>query len=487
LGKCGWSHVSSYVTESMSQSTKGLMRGRAFSQLPCFEEVVYGDGRKEMRKDRELKKLYIICKGNPVPFELPSGWRLLSFAAFPEHGYVQDPRALTRDSLRNPIGSPTLANSLSPRNRVAILVEDVTRASPKGLILEALTEELREIGIPESRISIVIALGTHRPLTEGELQGIFGRDLLSRFAFFNHDCHATDLVPVGELETGRRVRINRTVWEADFRIGIGSIFPHPMNGFGGGAKILFPGVADFDSILEHHLLFTFHPGTALGKMEGNLFHEQVCAVARSAGLHFVINSVMNQNDEVSGIVCGDPIDAHKAGVERCKSLISWKFEKKADVSLITSFPYTEGPQIVKPLAPASMVTRDGGTIILAADCSGNLPDPFIEAFHAFHSSFKGRLMEGVLHHFNNKELIMKGGAIDFNMALGMTLAAQDRFQIILVTQDIPGRKAEMMGFVHAHALQEAFERVSSFLPEPTVHVIPSGGVILPMLGSDFDG
>jgi nickel-dependent lactate racemase len=210
-------------------------------------------------------------------------------------------------------------------------------------------------------------------------------------------------------------------------------------------------------------------------------------VARSAGLHFVVNSVMNQNDEVSDILCGDPIDAHKAGIERCESLISWQFDKKADVSLITSFPYMEGPQIVKPLAPASMITRDGGTIILAADSSGNLPDAFVEAFQAFHSRFEGRLLEGVLHHFNNKQLIMKGGAIDFNMALGMTLAAQDRFEIILVTEDIPGDKVERMGFIYARTLQEAFDHVSSRLPEPQVHVIPSGGVILPRFGPEFHG
>lgn len=369
---------------------------------------------------------------------------------------------------------------------MAILVEDITRASPKGLILRALTEELREIGIPESKIFIVIALGTHRPLEKAELEETFGRDLLSRYTFVNHDCRAPDLVPAGELRTGRRVKINRTVMEADFRIGIGSIFPHPMNGFGGGSKILFPGVSDFESILEHHLLFTFDPGTALGKVEGNLFHEQVCAVARSAGLDFVINSVMDQNDKVSHIVCGDPVEAHRAGIERCRSLTTWRFGEKADVSLISSFPYAEGPQIVKPLAPASMVTRDGGYIILAADCSGNLPDAFIRAFTTFHSTFHGRLMEGVLHHFNNRQLIMKGGAIDFNMALGMTLAAQDRFRIILATKDIPADKTEMMGFIHAPTLEEAFEHVSRSITGPEVHVIPSGGLILPALGHDFD-
>ncbi|MFO7460039.1 MAG: nickel-dependent lactate racemase [Desulfatiglandales bacterium] len=428
-----------------------------------------------------MTNTYLIRKGAQAPFDLPSGWKLLSFSAFPEQERVPDPKALARQSLKNPIGTKTLADLLSRRHRIAILVEDITRASPKRLVLEALAEELRQIGIPENHISVVIALGTHRPLTDDELQGIFGKDLLERYAFFNHDCRAPDLVPAGELRTGRPVKINRRVWEADFRIGIGSIFPHPMNGFGGGGKILFPGVADFDSILEHHLLFTFHAGTKLGKVKGNLFHEQVCGVARSAGLHFVINCVMNQNDEAADIVCGDPLDAHGAGIEKCKSLISVTFDRKADVTLISSFPYTEGPQIVKPLAPASLITRDGGCIILSADCSGNLPDPFIQAFQAFHAKFKGRLMEGVLRHFHRKELIMKGGAIDFNMALGMTLAAQHRFKIILATRDISRQKAEMMGFLSAENLPDAFERVSRVFPEPEVHVIPSGGVILPVM------
>jgi nickel-dependent lactate racemase len=428
-----------------------------------------------------VAETYLIRKGVKVPFQLPSRWELLSFSVFPEQEQVDNAKTRARQTLKDPIGTKPLADTISPNHRVAILVEDITRASPKKLILEAITEEFQEMGIPEKHIAVVIALGTHRPLSSKELEEIFGKDLLKRYAFFNHDCQAPDLVPAGELLTGRPVRINRRVWEADFRIGIGSIFPHPMNGFGGGAKILFPGVADFDSILEHHLLYTFHPGTELGKVKGNLFHEQVCAVARSAGLHFVINCVMNQNDEVADVVCGDPIRAHEVGIEKCKSLISATFDRKADVTIISSFPYMEGPQIVKPLAPASAVTRKGGCIILAADCSGNLPDPFIQAFQTFHEEFESNLMEGVLHHFRNKVLIMKGGAIDFNMALGMTLAAQHRFRIILVTRDIPREKGEMMGFLFAETLPEAFEHASRFFPAPQVHVIPSGGVILPVL------
>jgi hypothetical protein len=115
-----------------------------------------------------LEKLYIIRKGKPISFELPAGFRLLSFAAFPEHGHVRDPRALSRQSLRNPIGSPALASCLSSGQRVAILVEDVIRSSPKGFILEALLQELRGIGIPESRISVVTQ---DIPRRKGEMMG----------------------------------------------------------------------------------------------------------------------------------------------------------------------------------------------------------------------------------------------------------------------------------------------------------------------------
>ena len=116
------------------------------------------------------------------------------------------------------------------------------------------------------------------------MEEALGREIVRSYPVFNHDCHAPDLVPVGRLRTGQVVKINRLVWEADYRIGVGSIFPHPMNGFGGGAKILFPGVADFDSILVHHLKHAFRRGAELGRVEGNPFHEEVCAQGRS--LHY---------------------------------------------------------------------------------------------------------------------------------------------------------------------------------------------------------
>jgi lactate racemase len=426
---------------------------------------------------------FIIQKGKKVSFDLPPEWNLLTFADPKESPRVVDIESLARKVLNHPVGCPALREQLSPPDTVAILMEDLTRASPKGIILRAVLDELNEAGIPDDNITIVIALGTHRGLTAPELETCFGADVVRRYRFVNHDCHGPDLVPVGRLATGGEVRINPYVHQAGFKIGIGSIFPHPMNGFGGGGKILFPGVADFDSIREHHFQYTFDEGTGLGRIAGNLFYEQVTAMAQAAGLDFIVNTVLDPKDEAYDLVCGHPVEAHLAGIENSRGIISREFAGKADVTLITSFPYSEGPQIVKPLAPAAMVTREGGCIILCADLVGGFPDAFVESFSRFHNHHGHDLLQGVLDHFRQNRLIMEGGAIDFNMALAMTLAAQHRFRTILVSEDIPKDQGERMGFAYAEDLDEAFERAGSFCPaRPDVHIVPSGGVILPVPG-----
>ena len=181
------------------------------------------------------------------------------------------------------------------------------------------------------------------------------------------------------------------------------------------------------------------------------------------------------------MVAGDPIHAHLAGSEKSKGIISQRFAKKSDVTLISSFPNTEGPQIVKALAPAKIVTKEGGCIILAAECTGNLPDAFVESFERFRSKYGDNLLKGVLDHFENNRLIMEDGAVDFNMALGSTLAAQHKFKIILVSGDIPREKCEKIGFIYAEDLEDAFELCSGIRPHPEVHIVASGGIILPVL------
>jgi nickel-dependent lactate racemase len=428
-----------------------------------------------------MEDVFIRYQNKKIPFAVPRTWKLLTFAAFEDREEEMDVEALTKRVLKAPVQSAPLVDRLSPSDTVAILIEDLTRSSPKKFILKALLEELDEARIPMENISITVALGTHRELSPGELEAVYGENTVRRYSFFNHSCYAPDLVPVAKLRTGTPVKINRRVKEATFKIGIGSIFPHPMNGFGGGGKILFPGVADFDAILEHHLKYSFRGGSELGNLKRNAFYEEVCAVARAAGLDFIINSVLDHNDRLYELVCGDPIEAHLAGIRICERIISRKFQKRADVTIITSFPYTEGPQIMKPLAPASMITKEGGVVILVADCTVPLPDAYLEACERFREKYTENLGEGVLGLFASNRRIIEEGSPELNMSLAQALLAEDKFRVILVSEDIPRNTAERLGFAYAEDLNQAFAMTGTFFPSPEVHIVPSGGVILPVL------
>lgn len=428
-----------------------------------------------------MEKPFILYGNERRYFEPPSDWKILTFAAFEDHPGERDTARLTQKALRRPMGSAPLRDCISPSDRVAILIEDQTRSSPKRAVLKALLEELEDVRIARENITVVVALGTHKGLLPGERGALYGDEAVRDYAFINHDCHAPDLVPVGRLETGTAVKINRNVYDATYRIGVGSIFPHPVNGFGGGTKILFPGVADFDSIFEHHLKYSFRGGSELGELEGNPFYEEVCRLGRAGGLHFVINSVLDHNDNLYEVVCGDPIKAHRAGIDICRGIVSKGFYKKADLTLISAFPYTEGPQIMKPLAPASLITKGGGVVILVAHSTTPLPEMYLEGCERFRRRYGGRLREAVLELFGSNRRIMEEGSPELNLSMAQAFLGQNDFNIILVSEDIPRDAAERAGFFYARDLREAFALSATFLTGPEVHIVPSGGVILPVL------
>lgn len=421
-----------------------------------------------------------------VLFSLPAAWQILTLADFADSAVPADAEPLTIRALQAPTGAPALAARLTADNTVCIMIEDLTRNSPKKNVLKVVLDNLKRIGIPAGNISVVIALGTHRPLSRRELENGYGAETVAKYQFVNHDCHAADLIPIGRLASGAEVKINRLAHAADFRIGIGSIFPHPLNGFGGGGKILFPGVADFHSIFEHHLCHSFRGNSSLGVLAGNEFHDEVTALARAGRLNFIVNSVLDHNDRLHQVVAGDPVIAHRAGVDICRSIISRDFHDKADVTIISAFPYAEGPQIMKPLAPAEMITRPGGIVILCADCRSPLPEAYFAACESFRARYGGELRRAVLDHFAAGRPIMEGAPPELNMSMAQVMLGQNDFTVILVTKDIPALSVARLGFRHAADLQEAIAMAGETFARPTVNIVPAGGVILPVVAGRYE-
>jgi lactate racemase len=430
-------------------------------------------------------RLYLRYQGQRVGFELPERWKLLSFAAFEDRPQPADVIGMVREALKNPIGHPPLSHVVGRSDKIAVIVEDPSRSSPKQMVLRALLLELSEGGVHPGRIVVVIGLGTHRHLDREEMCRVYGQDLVDTYEFVNHDCRSQDLVPIGALRTGTVVSINRRVSEADLKIGVGSIFPHPMNGFGGGGKILFPAVANFDAILEHHLQHSFRGASKIGRLQGNPFYEEISDLARAGGLDFIINSVLDHNDRLYRPVCGAPVEAHLAGVDLSRKILSMPFPDRSDVTIISAFPYAEGTQIMKPLAPATEITREGGDVILACDYSVPLAETYLAGCEAFRRAHAGRIRPAVLEMFGRNERILPDGAPEFNMSLAQALLGQHDFRIITVSREMPRRTAERLGFDFAGDIEQAIGMAQERHPNAQVHVVPSGGVILPVLsGAD---
>ena len=156
----------------------------------------------------------------------------------------------------NPIGTPRIRDAARGRASAAVIVDDLGRPTPAAKMLPFVLEELAAAGVPKSETTIVVGCGSHRPLTQEEIAQKVGAETAAAYATTSHNFMAGDLVGYGSLEDGTPVYINRIVAEAEFKICVGGIYPHGAAGFGGGAKLIVPGVAGFATIFHFHSFST---------------------------------------------------------------------------------------------------------------------------------------------------------------------------------------------------------------------------------------
>jgi nickel-dependent lactate racemase len=243
-----------------------------------------------------------------------------------------------------------------------------------------------------------------------------------------------------------------------------------------------PGVSNFEFIRRHHLR-TFLPRLGYGEMEDNSCRGGICEAARMARLDFIVNAVYNAEHEVMALVAGDFEKAHQAGVQMCLDECGVTVEPNTDVTIVSAFPYYEGGQITKPLIPAAMVTKEGGTVILFASTihGGRLPEAFLEASDAVWKQVEGDLAKTVIAFIKQDRLIIPDGPLDFNAATYLNLLILSRVKVIVVSPDITNEQAQRIGFDYAPTIEEAVKTVSVRLPRATVNILPSGGMIVPFV------
>jgi len=424
--------------------------------------------------------LYVNYEGKKIDFSLPSGWDVISGEDKPPVAGVADPLGEIRRALDNPIETAPIEELARPGMEVVVLFDDLQRPTPAHLALPEVMDRLNRAGIPDERIHAICAVGTHPIPSVEQLKDKVGKEAFSRLQgrIAPHDPHASDNVIIGRTHRGTLVEVNQRVAFADVVIGIGECMPHPVAGFGGGCKILMPGVCSYRSVAEHHYAWMRHRNARVNLLEGNPFYEDIVDAGRLGRLAFKLDLVINAQKEVIRAFAGDPVAAHKEGSQYAQSLYAAPLPKLADVTITAAFPLEIGVQSSKALDMAAFCTRSGGAIIWIAPQKEAGPImPLIQEMGSSESAgdFHRRLHEG-----NIPDHLRQFG-ISYIMQVVYYKHKAEKFSVFHVTEGLSADHVKMMNFTYCPSIEDAIERVAERFPEADVAVFPSGGTVIPVI------
>jgi nickel-dependent lactate racemase len=289
---------------------------------------------------------------------------------------IEDLKGVVKAAIRNPIGSPSLAELVARHGKqTLILIDDSTRSTPQELILPILLDELNAAGVTDADISIMVALGTHRAMNEQELTARVGKAVFQRVAVTNLSQKPEDFVDLGVTPLGIPVQVSRRYLEAQITIAVGNIIPHMYAGWAGGAKMIQPGVTSSVTTGRTHMIAGPRVYEILGQVD-NPVRKEMEEIAVRSGLKFILNVVLDASGQVAAVVAGDVIAAHRAGVEIARPIYTLELAEKADIVVASSHPADRDLwQGFKPINNCGMLVKDGGTLILVIPApEGIAPD-----------------------------------------------------------------------------------------------------------------
>jgi nickel-dependent lactate racemase len=299
---------------------------------------------------------------------------------------LADPVKNARAALQAPVGLPPLSQFASSGRNACILVSDITRPTPNGVLLPYITAELEAAGITRDRITILIATGLHRPAPEEEKRIIVGDEgVFKSVRIENHYANNDDQhVKLGTTSRGTPVFIDRRFVEADIKVLIGLVEPHFMAGYSGGRKLIAPGIAHRETILRFHSpRFMEDPKASNCNLEGNPLHEDQLEIVSMVGDIFGVNVIINEERNIVTINAGEIVKSHLESVEYARHICEVEVSRQFSTILTSAggFPLDKTYyQTVKGMVSPLDILKPGGSVIIVSECSEGMgSDNFLEA------------------------------------------------------------------------------------------------------------
>jgi len=308
-----------------------------------------------------------------LELELPDSWEVIVPRMAGENAPKMSAGQI-RDAIRKPIGTPRLAEMARGKKEVCIIFDDLTRPTKLDQIVPHVLDELHEGGIKDENIRFIAALGLHGAMKLMDFQKKLGEEIPQKYLVYNHNPYE-NCTYLGETSRGIPVSVNSEFMACDLKISIGSLVPHPTAGFGGGGKMILPGVASTESIAANHgkLCTISDSGTIVldtwGRVDDNVMRLDMEEIARMAGLDFSINALCNMQRDTIGLYCGDLVEAHREGVKMARQVYATESPGDADIVVANTYAKANEASLVVMLG-SKMLKESGGDLVVI----GNIPE-----------------------------------------------------------------------------------------------------------------
>ncbi len=425
---------------------------------------------------------YIMNYGRTgLDLELPDRWDVTIIGKKPMP-MLPDPTTAAVEALLRPVGSKTLVEEAKGCSRACILICDVTRPVPNGLILPAVIRELLQAGLTPDQITVLVATGLHRPNEGAELRDIVGDEwVLETVKVVNHFArNDEDHVNLGVTSRGTPVRLDRRFVDADVRVVTGLVEPHFMAGYSGGRKVIVPGVAHQQTITRlHTATFLESPQSANCILQGNPLHEEQLEIVKLIGGALAVNVVIDEFRRPCFLNFGDIIQSHEAAVDFIKQYTEIALPRRFPTVITSSAGYPLDKtyyQTVKGMVGPMDVLDPGGDLFIVSECSEGMGSPdYVEAQRKLIAVGPEKFLE---------ELWPKGNAAVDEWQTEMQLKPMRVGTIRLYTRGLEQQDLALTGvetFTDLDLFHQAIHQSVHRSADSAVAVIPEGPYVVPIL------
>lgn len=285
-----------------------------------------------------------------------------------------------RQGIDQPIEGPSLGELAKGKKQAVIVFDDMTRPTPVKEIAPYILKSLHGAGMKKEQIRFLWALGSHGVYDMTQARKKLGEDIVENYAVYNHDPFQ-NTVRLGRTPTGVELWFNREFMSCDLKIGIGCVTPHVHVGFGGGAKIVLPGVAGIETINQfHNQLYRDQARTGLGNFSNNIMRAECDAAGDAVGLNFKVDCLVNRRGEITDLYAGDFRATHAVGAEQGKTHYGIPHATGYDLAICNAYAKVSESAIAIMLALPLLKPQEGVGVLISDAPEGQVPHYVIRAW-----------------------------------------------------------------------------------------------------------